>query len=30
MFSKIMLILLIATLCVLINEIYRSFKEWGK
>nr|DAG24418.1 MAG TPA: hypothetical protein [Caudoviricetes sp.] len=30
MFSIIMLILLIAILCVLINEIYRFFKECGK
>ena len=30
MFSIIMLILSIAMLYVLINEIYSSFKEWGK
>nr|DAW00405.1 MAG TPA: hypothetical protein [Caudoviricetes sp.] len=30
MFSTIMSILSIVTLCVLVNEIYHSFKEWGE
>lgn len=30
MFSTVMLLLSIITFCVMTNEIYRSFKEWGK
>lgn len=30
MFATVMLILSIITFCVMTNEIYRSFKEWGK
>lgn len=30
MFQVVMLLLSIFVFYVLINEIYRSFKEWGK
>ena len=30
MFNTTMLILSIIAFCVMTNEIYRSFKEWGK